>query len=138
MMPFLLFYHFSKNPDNCVETDRTSKRFFGRKLDLARSKDNGLRGVRHYCSFKAPSTYASAAMVRRLASTARVLRSSFDLFSKVFGRPPGLWSRSDFENKTTPSYLSNLSSSQGQRTSGNPYQFEKVEPSVSYASVAPE
>jgi hypothetical protein len=41
LMPCLVpsvFYDFSKNPDNCVENDRTSERFFGRKPDLARSK----------------------------------------------------------------------------------------------------
>jgi hypothetical protein len=28
MIPSLLLQNFSKNPDNCVETDRTSERFF--------------------------------------------------------------------------------------------------------------
>jgi hypothetical protein len=83
--PPSVFTIFQKNPDNCVETDRTSERFFGRKLDLVRSKGDGLHGVRRYCSFKVPSAYASAATARRLASTVRVLRSSSDLFSKVFG-----------------------------------------------------
>jgi hypothetical protein len=78
--PFLL--NFSKNPDKCVETDRTSERFFGRKLDLAKSKGGGLRGERGCCSFKAPSAHASTAMARRLANTLRVPRSSSDLFSR--------------------------------------------------------
>jgi hypothetical protein len=58
--------------------------FFDGTLDLARSKGNGQRGARGCCLFKAPSTYASAATVRRLAGTARVLRPLSDLFSKAF------------------------------------------------------
>jgi hypothetical protein len=72
---------FSKN---CVEIDRTSESFFGWKPDLVRSKGDCLRGVRRCCSFKDPSTYASAATARILASTVRVLRSAPDLFSKAF------------------------------------------------------
>jgi hypothetical protein len=121
MMPSLHFYDsFEKNPDNCVETDRTSERFFGWKLDLVRNKSDGLRGVRHCHSFRAPSTYTSVATVRKLASTVQVLRYSSDLFSKAFECPPGLWSKCDFKNKTMPSYLPNLSSSRGLRMSGYP------------------
>jgi hypothetical protein len=61
-----------------------AKGFFDGKLDLVRSKGDGLRGAICCCSFKAPSTYAFAATVRRLAGTARVLRPSLDLFSKAF------------------------------------------------------
>jgi hypothetical protein len=61
-----------------------SKRFFARKLDLARSKGDGPRVAICCCSSKAPSTYTSAATVLRLASTTRVLRYSSDLFSKAF------------------------------------------------------
>jgi hypothetical protein len=71
-----------------------------------RSKDDGLCGARRCCSFKVPSTYASAATVRRLASTARVLRPSSDLFSKVPERPPRLWSKMIFTMNRT-SYFSN-------------------------------
>jgi hypothetical protein len=64
-----IFYEFSKtNPDNYVKTDRTSERFFGRKLDLAKSKGDGLRRARCCCSFKDPSTHTFAATVRRLES----------------------------------------------------------------------
>jgi hypothetical protein len=73
-----------KNADIYVMTGRTSERGFDGKLDLVRSKDDSLRGARHCCSFKAPSTYAYAATVQRLAGTARVLRPFSDLFSKVF------------------------------------------------------
>jgi hypothetical protein len=56
------FIHFFKTKsDICVATDRTCKRFFYGKLNLARSKDGGLRGTWHCCSFNAPSTYASVA-----------------------------------------------------------------------------
>jgi hypothetical protein len=59
--PSIFHDFFKKYLDYCVETDRTSERFFGRKPDLVRSKGDGLRGVRRCCSFKDPSTYASAA-----------------------------------------------------------------------------
>jgi hypothetical protein len=85
MPSFQFLMIFQKKTHNYVETDRTSERFFGRKLDLAGSKGDHLRGARCCCSFKAPRTYASMAMVRRLASTTRVLRSLSDLFSEAFG-----------------------------------------------------
>jgi hypothetical protein len=97
---------FQKNPDIYVVTNRTSKRFFDGKLDLARSKDDGLRRARRCCSFKVPSTYATVTMVRRLASTAQVLRPSPDLFSKVFEQPPRLRSKMIFTTHLA-SYFSN-------------------------------
>jgi hypothetical protein len=106
-MPSFHFYNFSKkNLDIYVVTDRMSERFFGGRLDLARSKDDGLRRVRRCCSFKVPSTYASAATMRRLASTSRVLRPSSDLFSKVPERPPRLQSKMIFTTNRA-SYFSN-------------------------------
>jgi hypothetical protein len=80
-------------------TDRTSERIVDGKFDLARSKEDGLRGERRCYSFKVPSTYAPATTVRRLAGTARVLSSSFDLFSKVFEQPPKLRSKTIFTTK---------------------------------------
>jgi hypothetical protein len=66
----LLFFRlFKKHPDIYVVTDRTSERFFGGRLDLARSKDDGLCGAKRCYLFKVPSNYASTAMVRRLAGT---------------------------------------------------------------------
>jgi hypothetical protein len=58
--------------DNFVETDRTSEKFFERKLELAKGKDGGLHGIMSHCSFKVPSANASAATTRRLASTSLV------------------------------------------------------------------
>jgi hypothetical protein len=52
---------FKKKSDNFVETNRTSERFFKRKLELAKGKDDGLRGMASRYSFKAPSANASAA-----------------------------------------------------------------------------
>jgi hypothetical protein len=71
----LVFSKFFKNSDNFVETHRTSERFFNQKLELAKGKDDGLRGMTSRYSFKAPSANASAATARRLASTSPV--SSF-------------------------------------------------------------
>jgi hypothetical protein len=68
-----------KNSDNFVETDRTSEKFFERKLELAKGKDDGLHGITSRCSFKVPSANVSAAMARRLASTSLV--SGFHLTS---------------------------------------------------------
>jgi hypothetical protein len=82
--PSFNFFDFSKKPDNYVVTDRTNERFFDKKDDLARSKGDGLRRAKCCYSFKAPSTYTSAATVRRLAGIVRVLRPSSDLFSKAF------------------------------------------------------
>jgi hypothetical protein len=101
MPSFHILRFFKKNPDNYVMTDCKSERSFDGKLDLARSKDDSLRGMRRCCLFKVPSTYASAAMVQRLAGTSRVLRLSSDLFSKAFKWPPRLWSENNFHNKNT-------------------------------------
>jgi hypothetical protein len=67
---FLKF--FKKNSDNFVENDRTSEKFFKRKLELAKGKDDDLHGMTSLCSFKAPSANAPAATTRRLASTSLV------------------------------------------------------------------
>jgi hypothetical protein len=70
MMPSFCFSQvFEIKSDIYVITDCTGERFFGRRLDLMRSKDDGLRGAQRYYSFDVPSAYASTAMVRRLAST---------------------------------------------------------------------
>jgi hypothetical protein len=76
--------------NNYVITDRTGKRFFGGRPELARSKDGGLRGAWHCFLFNAPSTYASMAMVQRLASIVQAHRFPSDLFSKVLEQPPRL------------------------------------------------
>jgi hypothetical protein len=74
MMPscLLVFSEFFKNSDNFVETNRTSEKFFKRKLELAKGKDDGLRGMTSRYSFKAPSANASSATARRLASSSLV------------------------------------------------------------------
>jgi hypothetical protein len=112
-MPSIRFYDFSKKSLNIyVVTDHTSERFFGRMLDLARSKDDGLCGARCCCSFKVPSTYASASSVQRLVGTARVLRPLSDLFSKAPEQPPRLRSKTIFTTNRA-SYFSNSPSSRG-------------------------
>jgi hypothetical protein len=63
---------FQKNYDNFVDTDRTSKKFFERKLELAKGKDDGFHGITSHYSFKVSSAHASAAMTRRLVSTSLV------------------------------------------------------------------
>jgi hypothetical protein len=69
----LIFFEiFQKNSDNFVEANRTSERFFKRKLKLAKGKGDGLRGMVSRYSFKAPSANASAATSRRLATTSLV------------------------------------------------------------------
>jgi hypothetical protein len=88
-MPSFRFYDFFKENLNIrVVTDHTGKRVFGGRLNLMRSKDDGMCGARRCCSFQVPSAYAFAAMVRRFASTAQVPKPSSDLFSKVFKQPP--------------------------------------------------
>jgi hypothetical protein len=74
---------FQKNSDDFVETDHTSEKFFKRKLELAKGKDDGLHGMTSCCSFKAPSANASAAMAQRLASTSLV----FDFHLTSFQEP---------------------------------------------------
>jgi hypothetical protein len=81
-MPSLNFYKiFQKSRQPCRDQSHERKVFW-RKLDLEKSKDDGLRGVRGCYSFKAPSAHASAATARRLANTLRVPRSLSDLFSR--------------------------------------------------------
>jgi hypothetical protein len=75
----VFFDFFFKNSDNFVETNRTSEKFFKRKLELAKGKDDDLRGMTSRYSFKAPSSNASAATTRRLASSSLV--SDFHLTS---------------------------------------------------------
>jgi hypothetical protein len=75
---------FKKNPDNFVETDRTSEKIFKRKLELVKGKDDGLRGMVSRYSFKAPSANASAATTRRLASTSLVSGFHPTSFSRAF------------------------------------------------------
>jgi hypothetical protein len=94
LLLFLRF--FSKKIYIYVITDPTGERCFGGRLDLMRSKDDGLCGARCCCLFKVPSAYASVATTPRLASTARVLMPSSDLFSKAFEQPPRLWSKTIF------------------------------------------
>jgi hypothetical protein len=97
-----------KSLDIYVVTDHTSERFFGGRLDLARSKGDGMCGARCCCSFKVPSTYTYAATVRRLAGTDRVFRPSSDLFSKMPEQLLRLWSIMIFMTNHT-SYFSNSS-----------------------------
>jgi hypothetical protein len=119
-MPSFRFTTFQKrNPDIYVVTNRMSERFFGRRLDLARSKDDGLRGARYCCSFKVPSTYASVAMVRRLAGIARVLRPLSDLFSEVVNQPPRLRFKTGFTTNLASNFT-NLPSARGLRTCDTP------------------
>jgi hypothetical protein len=107
MMPSFHFYDFSKkNLDIYVITNHTGERFFGGGLNLMGSKDDGLLGVRCSYSFKVPSAYASASMVRRLGDTAQVPRPSSDLFSKAFEQPPRLQSKMIFTTNLA-SYFSN-------------------------------
>jgi hypothetical protein len=77
-----IFTIFQKSKLLCQ--DRLHERkFFWTELDLERSKGDGLLGVRPFYSFKAPSTYTFVATTGRLVSTARVLKSLSDLFSKA-------------------------------------------------------
>jgi hypothetical protein len=46
------FRFFSKKSDNFVETNRTRERFFKRKLELAKGKDDSLRGMASRYSLK--------------------------------------------------------------------------------------
>jgi hypothetical protein len=83
----LVFLKFFKNPDNFVKTNRTSEKFFKRKLELTKGKDDGLRGMTSRYSFKAPSANTSAATARRLASSSLVSDfhpTSFPESSSVF------------------------------------------------------
>jgi hypothetical protein len=85
-MPSFRFSIFKTKPiDNYVITDHTREKFFGRTLRLAKGEDGNLHGAWRCCSLKAPSTYASAATVRRLASTVQVHRLPSDLFQKALG-----------------------------------------------------
>jgi hypothetical protein len=79
LVPSRFFQTFSKNSDNFVETNCTSKKFFKQKLELAKGEDDGLHGMTSRCSFKAPSANASAATTQRLASTSLI--SGFHLTS---------------------------------------------------------
>jgi hypothetical protein len=79
----VFFLKFFKNSDNFVETGRTSESFFWRKLKLARSKDDGLRGMMGCYSFKVPSANAPAATARRLASTPLVPSFIWSLFKST-------------------------------------------------------
>jgi hypothetical protein len=81
--PPRFFLKFFKNSDNFVETGRTSESFFWRKLKLARSKDDGLRGMMGCYSFKVPSANAPAATARRLASTPLVPSFIWSLFKST-------------------------------------------------------
>jgi hypothetical protein len=80
---------FENKIDNYVATDHTCEKFFGGKLNLARGEDGGPCEAYYCCSFKAPSTYASMAMVRRLASTVRVHGFSSEPFQKHSGNSLG-------------------------------------------------
>jgi hypothetical protein len=62
---------FKKIPTN-LSRPIAQEKFFKRKLELAKGKDDGLHGMTSCCSFKVPSANASAAMARRLASTSLV------------------------------------------------------------------
>jgi hypothetical protein len=74
------FYDFLKNPDNRVETDRTSERFFDGNPISRKVKTTACVGRGAAVRSKAPSAYASAATAQRLANTLRVPRSSYNLF----------------------------------------------------------
>jgi hypothetical protein len=93
-MPSFQFSVLKTKTDSYVMTNRTCERFFGGRLNLARSKDDGPRGARYCCSFNAPSTYASMVTARRLVSTVRVHGFSSDPFKKH------LSNRSGFDLKT--------------------------------------
>jgi hypothetical protein len=88
-MPSFRFSVLKTKIDNYVVTARTCEKFFGGKLNLVRGEDGGLHGAWYYCSFKAPSTYASVATMRRLASTVRVHWFTSDPFQKHSGNRSG-------------------------------------------------
>jgi hypothetical protein len=89
-----------------------------------RSKDDGLCGARCCCLFKVPSAYASRDMARRLASTARVLMPSSDLFSKAFDQPPRLWSKTIFTTNHV-SYFSNFPECSGAANVWHPLEVRE-------------
>jgi hypothetical protein len=69
----LIFSNFFKKiPTTLSRLIAQAKSFFKQKLELAKGKDDNLRGMASRYSFKAPSANASAAMARRLASTSSV------------------------------------------------------------------
>jgi hypothetical protein len=115
-----VFCEFFKNPNNRVETDRTSERFFDRNSILREVKamDCVGRGVVVRSKFLVPTSPRLPHEGLRTLSESSGLHPTFA--KKHSGDHVDSGPKNDFTNKTTPSYLPNLLSSRGLRTSCYP------------------